>query len=406
MVDASPRETPPALPPPSGGAPASVAAPNAGSGKQRRRFLLIAAVVVSLVTLVVLLVLRPWSPWEGTDDAFLEAKVTQVAPQVSGRVLRVLVDDNARVAAGHLLLEIDDRDLRVRVDQARAALGVAAARHSGATRRLELSRTTTQARIREAEAEVSRSEAHEAQARAEVLAVQAQSARAAADLARYERLDPKSISKQQLDLARRSAEEAKAQLEAAWTRVTAAAADTTAARERLTSARAAPIEIAERREEVRQDAALEEQARATLAEAELALSYARVTAPVGGRVTRKSVEPGDYVVPGQTLLVLVQPDLWTVANFKETQLVHMAPGQVARISIDSLGGRTFGARVESIQAGSGARFSLFPPENATGNYVKVVQRVPVKIVFDRPDELQPLHLGPGMSVEAEVRAAR
>lgn len=136
--------------------------------------------------------------------------------------------------------------------------------------------------------------------------------------------------------------------------------------------------------------------------AKLNLDYTRITAPVSGRITRKNVEPGDYVQVGQTLFSIVQHDVWVVANFKETQLTHMRPGQKAYIQIDAFPGRTFHGHVDSIQSGTGAAFSLLPPENATGNYVKVVQRVPVKIVFDEPPDVEAM-LAPGMSVVPEVQ---
>ena len=170
----------------------------------------------------------------------------------------------------------------------------------------------------------------------------------------------------------------------------------------MASANSAPQQVAVSRAQVEVLKGEAERARADLATAELNLSYTKIVAPADGRITRKSVEAGALVQPGQALFAIVPTDFWVVANFKETQLRHMKPGQPAAIAVDAWGGRTFKGHVDSIQTGAGARFSLLPPENATGNYVKVAQRVPVKIVFDElPDAAHPL--GPGMSVVPAVR---
>jgi membrane fusion protein (multidrug efflux system) len=174
------------------------------------------------------------------------------------------------------------------------------------------------------------------------------------------------------------------------------------AKARLASARAAPSQVAFSRSQVETSAAEVGQAQAAVRQAELNLSYTKIFAPQAGRITRKSVEPGNYVQVGQTLFSIVPDQLWVVANFKETQLRYMRPGQPATIKVDAYPDQVFKGHVDSVQAGSGAAFSLLPPENATGNYVKIVQRVPVKIVFDHPPD--PTHpLGPGMSVEPEVK---
>lgn len=171
---------------------------------------------------------------------------------------------------------------------------------------------------------------------------------------------------------------------------------------RLAAARTAPDQVASSRTQAVAAGAEMERLQAAVRQAELDLSFSRITAPVAGRVTKKAVETGNYVTTGQALLALVPAQVWVVANFKETQLTAMRPGQQAEVHVDTYPGRTFRGHVDSIQAGTGSRFSLLPPENATGNYVKVVQRIPVKIVLDEaPDPEHPL--SPGMSVVPEVR---
>jgi membrane fusion protein (multidrug efflux system) len=358
---------------------------------------------VILIASLVLLVLNPWSPWESTDDAFLESRVTEVAPKVSGLVTGVYVRDNERVPAGRLLVEVDPRDWQDKVDRAQAGLALAQARRAGAQEHLRSAQITTAAGKSQAQAEVERARQALAQAEAEAAVAEAQRLRMAAEFERYQKLDARAISPQQLDLVRRNAEAAQAQVEASKTRVAAFRAAIAVAEAELASKEAGPFQVAEQAAEVRRATAEEAEARAVLAQAELDLSHTKVIAPVEGRVTRRSVETGNYVVPGQALLALVQPELWVVANFKETQLTRMRPGQPARIAIDARPGRWYPAHVDSIQAGSGARFSLLPPENATGNFVKIVQRVPVKIVLDSVPDALLGSVGPGMSVEAEVR---
>ena len=191
-------------------------------------------------------------------------------------------------------------------------------------------------------------------------------------------------------------------MEAAKSAYAQTKSDVAEAKARLAAAGAAPQQIAVSK--ARRDVADAQvaQAQAAVDQATLVLSYAQITAPESGHVTNKTVEEGAYVQPGQTLMTLVPDHLWVVANFKETQLAHIKPGQPATVKVDAYGGNMFAAHVDSIQAGTGAAFSLLPPENATGYFVKVVQRVPVKIVFDEPPDLSIYHLGPGMSVVPTV----
>jgi len=289
---------------------------------------------------------------------------------------------------------------------------------------------SAQSSATQAAAAVDTAQANLAQTQAQVRAAQAEATRASADVERYRSLYAKDeVSKQQLDQAVATARTANAELESARQRVVAAQAQVNEARAaqsaaaqsaqravtqiggaqasvgeavgRLAEANTAPEQIAVSQAQAATATASTEQLRAQLAQAELELSYTKIYAPEDGRVTRKSVEEGALVQIGQPLLAIVPGNVWVTANFKESQIGGMVPGQAVEISVDAYPDKTFKGHVDSIQAGTGARFSLIPPENATGNYVKVVQRVPVKIVFDEPPD--PKHmLAPGMSVVPEV----
>jgi membrane fusion protein (multidrug efflux system) len=357
------------------------------AGEKRRAFW--RRPVIALGTLVLAGVLLGGLPYiveswthESTDDAFLDANIVSLAPRVAGQVLRMLVEDNQVVTNGELLLEIDPRDLQVQLDQKKAAVRTAAANFELLKASLELSR-----------AQVTSAESTAKQTAAEAAAAQATAQRAAADLKRAEELSAnRTISAQEFDTARSIATAAEASYNAAREK---AASDQSKVSEALAQV-AASQKALDRAAAQTMQAEWEEKA------AELNLSYTRVTAPTAGRVTRKAVEDGDYVQPGQRLMALVPHELFVTANFKETQLRNIRTNQLVRIHVDALGGAPFTGHVDSIQAGSGARFSLLPPENAVGNYVKVVQRVPVKIVFERPLETSQT-LGPGMSVVPSVR---
>ncbi|CDM65473.1 HlyD family secretion protein [Pyrinomonas methylaliphatogenes] len=396
---------------------------------------------------------------ESTDDAFIEGHVVQVSPKVSGHIVKLYVTDNQEVKEGDLIAEIDPRDYQARLEQARAALDAALARQREAQASVALVRATTRANIQQASAVVQRArtdvetsrvaaaaeqrrvaqaraavataEANLAQARAQVAAAEAEATRANADVARYQALRAKDeISQQRLDQAIAAARTANAQLEAARSRVAAAEAQLSEARAaaaaaeenarraqtqigsaqaqvgealgRLAQAETAPQQVAVTQAQAETATASIEQLRAAVEQAELELSYTKIYAPASGRVTRRAVEEGMLVQAGQPLMAIVANDVWVVANFKETQVGRMRPGQPVEIRVDAYPDKVFRGHIDSIQAGTGARFSLIPPENATGNYVKVVQRVPVKIVFDEPPDPQHM-LAPGMSVEPEVK---
>ncbi len=307
------------------------------------------------------------APYESTDDAYIATNVTPVAPQVAGRVARLEVTDNQPVERGQLLLQIDPRDYQAKLDQARAGL------------------TAAKSRLEQARAQLAVDQAKETAARANVAAASAEAAHASADSRRFQAVGDLGVSASQLDLAATRARSAAADLDAARSQVLAAQAQESFDQANIQTAAAA----------ITGD-------EASVRQAELDLSYTRVTAPVTGLVTHRTVEAGAYVQTGQALLAIVPRQVWVVANFKETQLAHMHRGQPVALTVDAYPQLKLQGRVDSIQAGSGASFSLLPPENASGNFVKVVQRVPVKIVLDRLPGA-PYVLGPGMSVEPEVR---
>jgi membrane fusion protein (multidrug efflux system) len=383
--------------------------------------------------------------YQSTDNAFIQGDVIQVSPRVAGQVLQVYVRDNQHVNRGDPIAEIDARDYEARAAEVRARLTDTAARAEGAQSNLLLTSTVTdavltqtgaaagaaqdqvqvlQAGVTQAAAAIRAAEAALGQAEAQRSAAQAEASRATEDAVRYRALYAKDeVSKQQLDRAETQARAAAASQEAASQATEAARAHLSQAQAaqmstqaalrqaekqvvqaqgRVSEAKSAPRQMEVRHADVASLRAQVEQQRASVQQAELALSYTRIYAPDSGYITRKSVEPGDFVQPGQPLLALVSDRLWVVANFKETQLTLMRPGQPVTLKLDAFPQLRLRGHVESFQSGTGAAFSLLPAENATGNYVKVVQRVPVKIVLD---EAPPAgyRIGPGMSVEPEVK---
>ena len=320
---------------------------------------------------------------ESTDDAFVEGHVVSIAPRISGQVLAVHVLDNQLVHSNDLLVEIDPADYATTAAQKQSAADAQESSYKLALAGFELMRAkvTTAGAVAQA-------------SKADTAAAAATAARAKADFERSQELRKQNtISQQEFDSAQAAAQQAEANLNAAQQK---AAADESKINEAGAQLNATEAGVSMALAQFRQ-------AQTGVQSAQLDLSYTKIVAPSDGRVTRKAVEPGDYVQTGQTLLSIVPNEVWVVANFKESQLRHMKPGQPAFVEIDALG-KTLRAHVDSIQAGSGARFSLLPPENATGNYVKVVQRVPVKIVFDEP--LPADHtIGPGLSVSPDVQVS-
>lgn len=309
-----------------------------------------------------------------TDDAAIEGHTVVISPKVQGYVKTLNVQDNQLVKAGDVLLEIDPTDYIIRRDRAKAALDAAKAAANASHSNLE---TTTVSAPSNMDA-----------AAAQVAAAQATWEKSLADRQRMESLfSAGACSRQQLDQAIATEKSDRSALNKLQ-------AD-------LRSARTAPSVIAAAKETSDQLQAQVSQAEADLVQAETDLANTKIIAPIDGRITKRSVEIGNYVQAGQQLGSLVGTELWVVANFKETQLERMRPGQTVDVRIDAFPNVKLRGKVDSFQAGTGSRFSLFPAENATGNFVKIVQRVPVKIVFDNPPD-DTLHLGPGMSVVPTV----
>lgn len=336
--------------------------------KSNRRWQLVAGIAALVVAAAVgTYYVEFVAPYESTDDAFIEGDVTPIAPQVAGRVAQLRVQDNQEVKQGDVLLEIDPSDYQAKLDQADANLAAA------------------KSRLDQANSQFAMDQAKVGQEKANVIAAQAEARRADADLKRYQAAGSFAVSQSRLDLAATEARSSTAQVDVARNKELAAEAQVMLDEANIQTAKA----------EVRKN-------EAAVRQAGLDLSYTRVTAPVSGLVTHRTVQAGAYVQPGQALLALVPRNVWVIANFKETQLTHIRPGQPVAVKVDAYPKIEFKGHVDSIQAGAGARFSLLPPENASGNYVKVVQRVPVKIALDDVNDTQHV-LGPGMSVEPEVR---
>lgn len=368
---------------------------------------------------------------QSTDDAQVDAHVTPIASRVGGSVLRVPVVDNQVVDAGTVLVEIDPRDYQVAIDKAKAELADAEAAAIAAQSNVPITSTSTESNVSSAQGsldqargaievaskEVEAAKARHSAAQSRLREVEANAVRSRRDVDRLKGLLAKDeVSQQQydaavaaadaqaasVDTARAQITEAEAAIRMAESRMVQAQAGEQQARAGLRAAQTGPEQVTAMRARAASAQARVEQAKATLSQAELNLQYATIKAPARGVVSKKSVNVGQVVQPGQALLVLVlTDDVWVTANFKETQLSEMRPGQTVSISVDAYDGRTFQGKIESIAAATGARFSLLPPENATGNFVKVVQRVPVKIVLDQgqdPDHV----LRPGMSVTPTV----
>jgi membrane fusion protein, multidrug efflux system len=368
---------------------------------------------------------------ESTDDAQVDGHITQVAASVGGRIIRVHVTDNQAVKAGAVLAEIDPRDYQAALDRAVAELASAQASAQAAqigvpiaTTEATSGVTTARGGLEQAQAGIAASEHEIASARARLASAEAtlrqreaEATRTARDVERLKALIAKEeIPQQQYDAAVTAAEAARAAAEAgratvaeaqtaiavAESRARQARAGASQAQASLRNAQTAPQQVQATRAQANVAEARVKQAEAVLAQARLNLEYTTVRAMTDGVISRKTVEVGQTVAPGQPLMALVDLDhLWVTANFKETQLSSVQPGRAVRVSVDALGGREFTGKVDSVAAATGARFSLLPPDNATGNYVKVVQRVPVKIVFD-PGQDPEHRLRPGMSVTPTV----
>ena len=378
-------------------------------------------ILVVVVAIVVLVALGLW--WrstysEDTDDAQVNGHLIQVSARIAGQVVKVDVEENQLVKKGDTIAELDPRDYQVAVENAQAALDSAKSAAAFANVNVPITTVNTGSNLNSANATVSEAQAGLSQAEQQVQAANAMVAQATAnnikaqaDLVRYRPLAEKDvISKQQLDAAIAAADAAKAALADAEASARAAADAVRAAHDKVTQAQAqqkyaltGPQQVAAQNARAKQAEAQVEQAQAQLDQANLNLSYTKIVAPEDGIITRKSVEIDQNVSSGQNLLTLVSlQDLWITANFKETQLRHMLAGQKVDIHADSTG-KDYSGKVTQIGGATGSVLSLFPPENATGNYVKVVQRVPVRIDFTNLAKEDPNHeLRPGLSVEPKV----
>ena len=368
---------------------------------------------------------------ESTDDAQIDSHLSQVAARVGGTITVVAVDDNKPVEVGALLVQLDPRDYQVALDKARAELADAEAAAQAAKTSVPITSTTAtsgvttargglmqaQSGVAAAEQDVAAAQARLTAAQAHLREVEANATKTARDVERLRGLLAKDeVSQQQFDAAAATAEAQRATVDSARSQVTEAQAGIPAAESKLAQAHAAeqqargelqsaetgPQRVAMTKAQASAAEARVQQARATLSQAELNLQYTSVKAPIRGIVSKKGINVGQVVQAGQPLLAIVNVDnVWITANFKETQLKGMRPGQRATVDVDAFGGREFTGKIDSIAAATGARFSLLPPENATGNFVKVVQRVPVKIVLDPGQDPEHL-LRPGLSVEPTV----
>ncbi|HEX3470302.1 MAG TPA: HlyD family secretion protein [Silvibacterium sp.] len=384
--------------------------------KPRRRFIIIGV----LALLVVGAALFWWHStfYENTDDAQVNGHLIQISSRIAGQVIKVDVEENQAVQKGDVLVEIDPKDFQVAVSQAEASLQSAEASYEAARVNVPLTGIDTGSTLLAAGADVHGSAAQVAQAqqqldaaKARVVQAQANATKSQADLDRYRPLVERDvISKQQFDAAVAAADANKAALIEAQANVTAGQEAVRVAQDRLAQSQAqlktaqtGPQQVAVQKAKADQAAALVAQAQAQLDQAKLNLSYTKVVAPEAGIVTRKSVETGQNVSVGQNMMTLVSlDDVWITANFKETQLRNMRAGQPVVIEVDAYG-RKFDGKVTQIGGATGSVLSLFPPENATGNYVKVVQRVPVRIDLANPQQNADHLLRPGLSVEPRVR---
>jgi len=330
-------------------------------------------IIVSAVLLVLIVgTLLYWlhaRHFVSTDDAYVDGHVTQISPQIAAPVLALHIEDNQLVQRGDLLIELDPTDYQIALEQAQAQV------------------LSAQGKLAQTQAQIEAAKADVTQTAARVEAARVALENATRDLERYQSVDERARSRQQLDNATAAQKSANAQLEQAKASKASAEANVNTS---AAAIKAAEGEVHTAEANVKRDL--------------VNLGYCRIYAPAEGRVTQRTVEVGNYVQPGQAMFLVVSPDVWVTANFKETQLRHMQPGQPVTIKIDAFSKQTFNGHVDSIQAGSGSRFGVLPAENATGNFVKIVQRVPVKIIFEHGANTNNAGLlSPGLSVIAKVK---
>lgn len=391
--------------------------------------------IIAGIALVVAVVAGVWiwiaSGRESTDDAQVDAHITPIAARVGGTVLRVPVEPNQEVEAGTVLVEIDRRDYEIALERARAQLADAEAAALAARANIPITsttaasnETTAQGGVEQAQVGIVEAQQGVEVARARLVTAQARQREAAANATKaardVERLQPllakDEISQQQFDAAVAAAaasaaasdssaaqiQEAELEIRVAESRLAQAGVRRQQASAELATAKTAPEQVAAIRARAAAAEANVRVSEAAVKQAELNLEYTTIKAPVKGIVSRKNVEVGQVIQANQPLMTVIPLDrIWITANFKETQLENMRPGQPVKVEVDAYGGREFSGKIESLAAATGSRFSLLPPDNATGNYVKVVQRVPVRILLDQGQDPEHL-LRPGMSVVPTV----
>lgn len=366
-----------------------------GDGKKKRSFidriggrrtLIIAGVVILLV--ILFFGIRYWlyaSSHETTDDAYTAGHTHQISPRISGTIQEVLVDDNWYVKAGQPLVRLDPSDYQVSLQRAKAQL-----------QQSEAQALQAAAGVAQAEAELKQREAQLTQGNAQVSQAAAQLQIAQINFDRNSQLfqkDMKAVAKADVDSTKTTFDSAKANLEAAQGNVEATKAEVETAKANIENAQA----------QLQNANAAIAAAKAAVADAELQLAYCTIPSPVDGRIAQKSAETGNRVQVAQALMAVVEDDVWILGNLKETQLARIQIGQPVTINIDALPKHTFTGKVDSLQPGSGSNFALLPPDNATGNFIKIVQRIPVKIVFD-PESIRDYRskIVPGLSTEPSI----
>jgi membrane fusion protein, multidrug efflux system len=348
-----------------------------GSKKPRsKKPLIILAIVVVLLAIIGFFVWFAHRNQVSTDDAYTDGNVVTMVPKVSGYVVELYVDDNSRIRKGDLLLRIDPRDYLIAKEQAEAQLAQAHAQHRSSQYALRVARVQYPAQLKSAEAQ---------QQAAAATLMQAQSA-----YSRQHEVDPRATTQDSID--------------ASTSQQLSSSASLKSAKAQVAIASLIPEQIQQAGSTVDERAASVQQAQAQLDQAILNLSYTEVRAPADGFITKRSVQLGTFLAAGDVMFLLVTPDVWITANFKESQMGRMRPGDAVDIEVDAYSGYKLEGHVQSIQYGSGSRFSAFPAENATGNFVKIVQRIPVKIVIDRGlDPNNPLPLGLSVSPIVHLR---
>jgi membrane fusion protein, multidrug efflux system len=377
------------------------------------------AIVIAIIVLLVIgfFAYRYFTSYESTDDAQVDGHINSVSGRISGHVIKLNVQDNQYVSAGTVLVEIDPADYQLAYERAKADYADAQASALAAGVNVPITSVSTSSQVSATEADVNSARAgievalHQYQAaKAQLQQAEANDVKAQNDLGRYKQLvEKQEISHQQYDQAVASAlasaagvEAARATVDAAQQQVTQAQGKLVQAQANWANARTAPKQMQITRAKAASAQAEVQRMKANLDQAQLNLQYTKIVAPVNGIVSDRTVEVGQNVAPGQELMKVINlDDIWITANFKETQLRDMRVGQLVTLEVDA-NGRKYNGKVESIAGASGARFSLLPPENATGNYVKVVQRIPVKILLD-PESNKDHQLRPGMSVTPKVQ---